>query len=283
MCLKNSYIFLHNNDSERPYLDNGYFARRWHVAMDNSLEDGITRNGKSPNENYLLKQNHQPVCTICNERVGMNIICCSECHCKIHYKCSLLPPYQLYDFIKRKRKYTCANCTPADVSSITPGSVDIEINELKDNLIKIEDINTLLGEENTIIKNSNKVNKANNTNKINELETQLKNLQKSLTESNRKTPEKTKEIHKLERQTPLHKVSQSRQMTGDDIDFRAENNSNLNWELGIYDDFRDFKRFVAMEFQEIKQQMAEITSDKNKQPVIHPTSRNNETSEYQIN
>ena len=32
-----------------------------------------------------------------------------------------------------------------------------------------------------------------------------------------------------------------------------------------------------MEFQETKQQMAEITSDKNKQPAIHPTSRNKET------
>ena len=31
-----------------------------------------------------------------------------------------------------------------------------------------------------------------------------------------------------------------------------------------------------MDFQEIKQQMAEITSEKNKQPVIHPTSRKNE-------
>ena len=66
-------------------------------------------------------------------------------------------------------------------------------------------------------------------------------------------------------------------MTEDDIDFRAENNSNLNQGLGIYDDFRDFKRCLTMEFQEIKQQMAEITSDKNKQPVIHATSRNKET------
>ena len=32
----------------------------------------------------------------------------------------------------------------ADVSDITPGSVNIEINELKENLIKIENINTLL-------------------------------------------------------------------------------------------------------------------------------------------
>ena len=64
-------------------------------------------------------------------------------------------------------------------------------------------------------------------------------------------------------------------MTEDDIDLR--NNSNLNRELGIFDDFRHFKRFVTMEFQEIKQQMTEITSDKNKQRVIHPTLRNNET------
>ena len=51
------------------------------VAMDILLKDGITKNGKPSNENYLLEQNHQPVCTICNERVGMNTICCNECHC----------------------------------------------------------------------------------------------------------------------------------------------------------------------------------------------------------
>ena len=77
----------------------------------------------------------------------------------------------------------------------------------------------------------------------------MKNIQKSLTEANRKNTEKTKEIHKLERQTPLHKVSESGQMTEDDIDFRTENNLDLNWELGIYDDLRDFKRFVRVEFQ----------------------------------
>ena len=77
----------------------------------------------------------------------------------------------------------------------------------------------------------------------------MKNIQKSLTEADRKNTEKTKEIHKLERQTPLHKVSESGQMTEDDIDFRTENNLDLNWELGIYDDLRDFKRFVTVEFQ----------------------------------
>ena len=158
-----------------------------------------------------------------------------------------------YNFIQKKRKYTCLNCTLADVSDITPESVNIE---LKDNLIKIEGINTLLREEkqklkeeNAIIKNSNKVNKENNINKINELETQVKHLQKSLTEANRKNAEKNKEIHKLERQPQLHKVLESRQMAEDDIDFRAENNSNLNWELGVCDEFRDFKDLWQWSFK----------------------------------
>ena len=46
--------------------------------------------------------------------------------------------YQLYKLIKKKRKYTWANRTCADVSDITPESVDIEISELKDNLIRIK-------------------------------------------------------------------------------------------------------------------------------------------------
>ena len=51
-------------------------------------------------------------------------------------------------------------------------------------------------------------------------------------------------------------------MTEDDIDFRAENNSNLNWELSTSGDFRHFKRFVTMEFQDIKQQMDQMLFDK---------------------
>ena len=49
---------------------------------------------------------------------------------------------------------------------------------------------------------------------------------------------------KLEQQTALQNVSESGQMAEDDIDFRAENNSNLNWELGIYDDFRDLCCYI---------------------------------------
>ena len=72
---------------------------KWRILKLQWHEDGITRNERSSNKNYLLEQNHQPVCTICNERVGMNIACCSKCDCKIHCKCSLLLSYQQYNFI----------------------------------------------------------------------------------------------------------------------------------------------------------------------------------------
>ena len=68
----------------------------------------------------------------------------------------------------------------------------------KKNLHEIEGINTLLRvekqnlrDENPIIKNSNKADQANNTNKIKELETQVKHLQKRLTEANRKKRRKS--------------------------------------------------------------------------------------------
>ena len=97
------------------------------------------------------------------------------------------------------RFLNCTNATKSrKASHIIPESVDIEINKLKKNLIEIDGINTLLREENqklreenAIIKKSNNVNKANNTNKINKLETQVKSLQKSLTEANTKNAEKT--------------------------------------------------------------------------------------------
>ena len=63
------------------------------AIIDILLEDNTTRNGKSPNKTFLLEQNHQPVCTIYNEQVGINITFCSKCHCETHYKWSLLPSY----------------------------------------------------------------------------------------------------------------------------------------------------------------------------------------------
>ena len=93
-------------------------------------------------------------------------------------------------------------------------------------------------------------------------------------EANRKNAKKVKEINRLKQQTALHTVTEFSQMTEDYINIQAKDNSDLNSELDIYDDFRDFKRFVTTEFQGSKQEMAEITSDKAKPLEIHPTPRN---------
>ena len=55
-------------------MENTIEVERAEVIMDILLENNITRNGESPSKTFLVKQNHQPVCTI--------FICCSECHCK---------------------------------------------------------------------------------------------------------------------------------------------------------------------------------------------------------
>ena len=65
--------------------------------------------------------------------------------------------YQIYNFIKRTRKYTYANFTRANVPDITPGSIDIEINKLKDNLNEIVGMNTLLREENQKLREENTI------------------------------------------------------------------------------------------------------------------------------
>lgn len=50
-------------------------------------------------------------------------------------------------------------------------------------------------------------------------------------EANRKNAEKVKERKKSNPQTAWHTVLESSQVTENNIDFRANNNLNLNWEL----------------------------------------------------
>ena len=59
----------------------------------------------------------------------------------------------------------------------------------------------------------------------------MKNLRKGLREANRKNAENVNEMNKIKGQTALNAVSESDQITEDDIDFRAESKSNLNWEI----------------------------------------------------
>ena len=77
-------------------------------------------------------------CNICNKNATGKYISCSECHIQIHYRCTFLPLYQLYNFVEKKRKYTCINCTPTGFVDLSSDRVDVLINDIKEHLVKIE-------------------------------------------------------------------------------------------------------------------------------------------------
>ena len=77
-------------------------------------------------------------CNICNKNATDKYISCSECHIQIHYRCTFLPLYQLYNFVEKKRKYTCINCTPTGFVDLSSDRVDVLINDIKEHLVKIE-------------------------------------------------------------------------------------------------------------------------------------------------
>ena len=53
-----------------------------------------------------------PTCTIsCGQITDKVMIHCSKCHQWTHYKCTLLPPYQLYMFVNTTRKFPCEICS----------------------------------------------------------------------------------------------------------------------------------------------------------------------------
>lgn len=53
-----------------------------------------------------------PTCTIsCGQITDKFMIHCSKCQQWTHYKCTLLPAYQLYMFVNTTRKFTCEMCS----------------------------------------------------------------------------------------------------------------------------------------------------------------------------
>ena len=51
-------------------------------------------------------------CPMCNGTANSNVLTCSTCQSKIHYKCSYLPTYQVsYLVSNKRRKFVCENCS----------------------------------------------------------------------------------------------------------------------------------------------------------------------------
>ena len=57
-----------------------------------------------------------PTCTIsCGQITDKFMIHCSKCQQWTHYKCTLLPPYQLYMFVNTTRKFPCEICSNVSI------------------------------------------------------------------------------------------------------------------------------------------------------------------------
>ena len=83
-------------------------------------------------------------------------------------------------FFEKKSKYTCVDCTPKGLVDLSSDGVDVLINDIKKQLVKVETINSLLRKENQHLrgeniqnKNNLKVGKTNNANNVKDLETNI--------------------------------------------------------------------------------------------------------------
>ena len=158
------------------------------------------------NDANVQQKFNTSTCSVCNKDATDKYISCSEYHIQIHYRCTFLPPYQLYYFVEKKSKYTYINCTPTGSVDLSSDGVDVLKNDIKEHLAEIETINNLLREENHLrgenIQNKNnlKVEKTNNASNVKDLKSKIKKMQTELSEANRKLTENIKEINRLKHQ-----------------------------------------------------------------------------------
>ena len=219
-------------------------------------------------ENYANMQQkfNTSTCSICNKDATCKSISCSECHIQIHYRCTLLLSYQLYYFVERKSKYACVHCTPTGFADLSSDGVDVVINDIKQHLAKIETRNNLLREENQHLrgeniqnKNNLKVEKTNNTNRVKDLQTKIKKMQTELSEAYRKLAENIKEVNRLK-----HQINKDTDINGKPNTIDVSNDEDINImrnnvnDERFIDEFVDFKKFVTVEFQNIKQKIANL-------------------------
>ena len=241
------------------------------------------QNLEKENDANMQQKVNTSTCSVCNKDATDKYIFCSECHIQIHYRCTFLPSYQLYYFVEKKGKYTCANCTPTCFVDLSSDGVDVLINDIKEHLVKIETINNLLREENQHLrgeniqnKNNLKVEKNNNTNRVKDLQTKIKNMQTELSEAYKKLAENIKEVNRLK-----HQINKNTDINGKPNTIDVSNDeditimrSNVNDERFI-GEFVDFKKFVIMEFQNIKQKIANLNK-KDQYPQLNTLNEQQE-------
>ena len=177
----------------------------------------------------------------------------------------------MYYFVEKSRKYTCVNCTPVGSIDLSSDGIDVLINDIKDHLVEVETINQRLQVENTHLRNENiqvknnlKVEKNINKNNIKELDTKIKKLQTKLSETNRISAEKTREIKRLKTgMTNETIINGTPSIVNVSIDEDMNVIRNEKNEDHFMDEYTDFKKFVTLEFQKVNQKIAKLEKQHN--------------------
>ena len=241
------------------------------------------QNLEKENDANMQQNVNTSTCSVYNKDATDKYISCSKCHIQIHYRCTFLPSYQLYYFVEKKSKYTCVNCTPTGFVDLSSDGVDVLINDIKEHLVKIETINNLLREENqhlrgqnTQNKNNLKLEKTNNTNRVKDLQTKIKKMQTKLSEAYRKLAENIKKVNRLK-----HQINKDTDINGKPNTIDVSNDEDINImrnnvnDKRFIDEFIDFKESVTMEFQNIKQKIANLNK-KDQYPQVNTLNEQKE-------
>ena len=187
------------------------------MNLHNVEEAGTSLPDIQSREIHILEEENDPnvqqnfntsTCSVCSKDATGKYISCNECNIQIHYRCTFLPSYQFYYFVEMKSKYTYFNCTPTGLVDLSSDGVDVLTNDIKEHLVKLETVNSLLREENQHLrvkniqnKNNLKVEKTNNANNIKDLETKIKKLQTELSEATENIKKARRLKHQIDMDT----------------------------------------------------------------------------------
>ena len=69
----------------------------------------VESKGKDTNKET---DNETAYCAHCQGKTDEKMLQCHEGKCWVHYKCTQLPIYMLYNLVKSQRRYSCKNCSP---------------------------------------------------------------------------------------------------------------------------------------------------------------------------
>ena len=204
-------------------------------------------------------------CVICDEIATGNFIRCSDCRNAIHYLCTSLPAYQIYNFINSNGKFTCINCTKEEYNNIVHITTDNALIKFREKLDQLEVEMHLLQAEDEMLRGENvmrsneiKTLKVMQSSKTEEKESHIKELQNKLRQANKIAADKTKELNELKRHivpgeqdTVLSWVRKNPSLRNKNDIASTQNERNHKID-SLASDLEAFKKFVTEELFPLK-------------------------------